>query len=342
MPFFRLTDPRTVAAHPRRDFVLLEARFSSVDHPPCDDRPLHARDAIRVHPSYFEAGTNRARYYPHYANPADGNLLDDRALTHAIERLGIGPDTPVVVYGREPDGTMAAARVIWALLYAGVRDVALLDGGFDAWLEAGGATVRSIPAACDANWNGRAVGRTTWLVRAHLRATTAEVRDAATPRATARLVDVRERGEWDGSDVDHYPFFSGAGHIPTALHQGDWSTLIDRRSNRIGPHVAAVADRWRDQGILDACVESGRKTLIFYCGTGWRSSIAFLVACLLGLSAKNYEDGFFGWSRDSGNVVVAARAAETVTPGLPLRSSANGSCSSRTFPRALRRAGPPA
>jgi len=32
------------------------------------------------------------------------------------------------------------------------------------------------------------------------------------------------------------------------------------------------------------------------CGTGWRSSVSFLIARLLGLRAKNYDDGFYGWS----------------------------------------------
>ena len=36
--------------------------------------------------------------------------------------------------------------------------------------------------------------------------------------------------------------------------------------------------------------------LIFYCGTGWRSSVALLVALQLGLRAKNYDSGFYGWS----------------------------------------------
>jgi len=313
---FRLVDPATVreqVASASSGAVLLEAQFTSIDHPPRDDRPLHVPGAIRVHPSYFEAGTDRSRYYPRYSRPGDGNLLPDRELARAIERLGIAPDTPVVVYGREPEGTMAAARVVWGLLYAGAHDVSLLDGGLDAWLEAGGATTDTIPAACDPGWTGRAIGRPApaWTVRAHLRATTDDVRAAASQRDNGRLVDVRQRGEWDGSDVDHYPFFSTAGHIPTAVHQGDWDTLLDRTTSRLGPHVPAVARRWREQGILDAAVEEGRKTLIFYCGTGWRSSIAFLVARLLGLSAKNYEDGFYGWTRCHTNAVACVRSGSS-------------------------------
>jgi thiosulfate/3-mercaptopyruvate sulfurtransferase len=314
MPHFRLVEPDTIAELPTSsDVVLLEAQFTSIDHPPRDDRPLHIPGAIRVHPSYFEAGTDRSRYYPHYGHPADGNLLPDRELTRAIERLGIAPDTPVIVYGREPEGTMAAARVVWGLLYAGVRDVGLLDGGIDAWLEASKATVANIPLASDPEWAGCAIAgpAPVWRVRTHLRATTDDVRAATEACGGGRLVDVRKRGEWDGSDANHYCFFATAGHIPTAVHQGDWDTLLDRSTKRLGPHVSAVAQRWREQGILDACVEAGRKTLIFYCGTGWRSSIAFLVACLLGLPAKNYEDGFYGWSRCDANAIAVPGLSTT-------------------------------
>ena len=52
---------------------------------------------------------NSAKYYPFYECPADGNILPERDLIGALERLGIGPGSRVVVYGTEPDGTMAAA-----------------------------------------------------------------------------------------------------------------------------------------------------------------------------------------------------------------------------------------
>jgi thiosulfate/3-mercaptopyruvate sulfurtransferase len=307
---FQLLDPNAVANGSAPGRVVLEAQFSSIDHPPRDDRPLHIPGAIRVHPSYFDAGTDRSRYYPHYERPGDGNLLPDADLTRAIERLGIAPDTPVVVYGREPEGTMAAARVVWGLLYAGVKDVGLLDGGLDAWLEADGETTDSIPSACDALWEGRASDRppAAWPVRSHLRASTEDVCAAATASGASRLVDVRGRAEWDGSDRDHYPFFSAGGHIPSAIHQGDWDTLLDQATMRLAPQVDAVAHRWREQGILDAHVQSGKTSLIFYCGTGWRSSIAFLVACLLGLPAKNYEDGFYGWSGCAANAIECRTA----------------------------------
>ena len=111
-----------------------------------------------------------------------------------------------------------------------------------------------------------------------------------------KLIDVRRRDEWDGTNPNQYSFFSKAGHIPSAEYQGDWKNLVDQNSDKIGPLLDSVAQRWRDQGILDADVASGKRSLIFYCGIGWRSSIAFLVALSLGLRAKNYDDGFYGWS----------------------------------------------
>ncbi|MBR9760051.1 hypothetical protein GYB43_07020 [bacterium] len=93
-------------------------------------------------------------------------------------------------------------------------------------------------------------------------------------------------------------------HLPGAEYQGDWKNLVDQNSDKIGPLLDSVAQRWRDQGILDADVASGKRSLIFYCGTGWRSSIAFLVALSLGLRAKNYDDGFYGWSWDEENEII--------------------------------------
>jgi thiosulfate/3-mercaptopyruvate sulfurtransferase len=56
-------------------------------------------------------------------------------LTAELGRLGIGPDSDVVVYS---SGVLpAATRAWWVLRYAGVERVRLLNGGLSAWLQAG-------------------------------------------------------------------------------------------------------------------------------------------------------------------------------------------------------------
>lgn len=307
-----------ILADRSRDVVLLEAHFTSDDHPFDGGRPspAHLPGAIQVHPSYLEAGTNKAKYYPCYSHPADGSILPGPALVRALEALAIDPDTLVIVYGTEPDGVMAAARVAWGLMYAGVKRIRLLDGGLEAWIRAGGATVPHIHTV----WSlaGRRAGtrrrRGGWRVREDYLATTADVGAIAAggQPGAGKLVDVRHTGEWDGSLPNYYCFFARAGHIPTALHQGNWDNLVHAESMSLGPQLRAVFERWYRQGIIDPDVEAGRTALVFYCGTGWRSSIAFLVAHLLGLRARNYDGGFYRWSYCGRREIVTR-----VLPGPP-------------------------
>ena len=55
------------------------------------------------------------------------NKVSDSALLQLLLSLGIRHDTTVILYGRN---TTAAARAAHLMLYAGVKDVRLLDGGF--------------------------------------------------------------------------------------------------------------------------------------------------------------------------------------------------------------------
>lgn len=315
---FELVDPafvsRCLADRDRGEAVcLLEAHFTSHDHPAPDDGtdPLHLPGAIEVHPSYLESGTDCSRYYPHYSCPEDGNLLPDELLVDALERLGISPSSLVIVYGKEPDGSMAAARLCWALLYAGVHRVRLLDGGLDAWLAAGGSTVIRCPTAAELGRSGERLvhaGPGGWQGRVPHLASTELVREAALGNGADEgltLVDVRKRGEWDGTFTHYYPFFSKAGHIPRAKLQGDWDTLLDMKSHKLAPTLGTVKERWQRLGIISGDDRDRERTLIFYCGTGWRSSISFLVAHLLGLRARNYDSGFYGWSWNDENPVEA-------------------------------------
>ena len=289
-------------------WVLLEAHFSSFDHPLPADAPTqrHIPGAIQIHPSYLEAGTIQQNYYPNYHCPEDGNVLPPEKLIPALQRLGIGPDTEILVYGSEPDGIMAAARLIWGLMYAGVSKIRLLDGGLDAWVEGGMETVPKVPTAIDlAEASIETSFEEHWQVYSDFLATSEEVKNLSASQigVPARLVDVRRPEEYSGTETKYYPFFSKAGHIPRAVLQGNWVNLVEPETHRVGPVLEKVRQRWKELGIVDEAVEKGETTLIFYCGTGWRSSLSFLVATLLGYRAKNFDDGFYGWSWTGENEV---------------------------------------
>lgn len=78
------------------------------------------------------------------------NVVAPEALRNVLAAHGIRCDTTVILYSRTP---LAAARVAHILLYAGVQDVRVLDGGWRAWLCAGFPVVSgdalSITSACD-------------------------------------------------------------------------------------------------------------------------------------------------------------------------------------------------
>ncbi len=70
------------------------------------------------------------------------NKVSDDTLKAMLAKHGIRHDTTVILYGRD---VYAAARVAQIMLYAGVKDVRILDGGWKAWSDAGLLVERGMP-----------------------------------------------------------------------------------------------------------------------------------------------------------------------------------------------------
>lgn len=70
------------------------------------------------------------------------NKVSDDKLKAMLAKHGIRHDTTVILYGRD---VYAAARVAQIMLYAGVKDVRILDGGWKAWSDAGLPVERGTP-----------------------------------------------------------------------------------------------------------------------------------------------------------------------------------------------------
>jgi len=233
--------------------------------------------AISVHPSYFECGVDKSKYFPRYTCPDDGNLLSDKDLHSAITNLGINAKTIVVVYGKGYVPMMSSCRVAWSLMYAGVEDVRILNGGFPAWVRFGGNTsdVPNILEPVTDFWGS--------CKPQHL-AQTADIKEG-----NGVLIDIRRWGEFNGTYDDTYPFFKKSGHIPKAIWGGNWDEYLDEDGLLIS--ADRVREKWANLGIREEVPDP----LIFYCGTGWRSCVGFVLAHDMGYNAKNYDDSFYGW-----------------------------------------------
>jgi thiosulfate/3-mercaptopyruvate sulfurtransferase len=209
---------------------------------------------------------------------------------------GIRHDGTVVLYGRN---VLAAARVAHLLLYAGVADVRLLDGGFAAWQRAGLplelGLKRPGPAADD--FGAPVPARPDYLA------------DMAGVRALLRhgqgtLASIRTWNEYIGQ-TSGYSYIEARGDIPGALwgragEDGDVNSLaaFHDADGRMKP-AADIRRMWGTNGI-----HAGRPT-VFYCGTGWRASLAFFYAWLMGWEhIAVYDGGWCEWSRAADNPVV--------------------------------------
>ncbi|QBE62407.1 sulfurtransferase [Pseudoduganella lutea] len=219
------------------------------------------------------------------------NKVPDEALLRVLLAHGIRHDTTVILYGRN---NLAAARVAHLLLYAGVADVRLLDGGFAAWhaggyaCEAGAAHV-PVPVT---SFGAPYPAHPEYLIGM------AEAR-ALLARPDAVLASIRSEAEFLGK-VSGYSYIAARGDIPGASWgragaDGDVNSMsaYQLADGRMRP-AAAIAAMWEAAGITP-----GRR-VAFYCGTGWRASMAFFHAWLMGWEdIAVYDGGWLEWSSDA-------------------------------------------
>jgi molybdopterin synthase sulfurtransferase len=224
------------------------------------------------------------------------NKIPDAELERLLLAHGIRHDVTVVLYGRN---MLAAARVAHLLLYAGVADVRLLDGGFAAWRQAGLALEQGRPPPCAAadDFGAACPARPDYL--ADMR----QVRGLLA-RKDGLLVSIRTWNEFIGQ-TSGYRYIDARGDIPGALWgragvEGDVNSMaaFQHADGRMKP-ATDIARMWHGAGI-----HAGRPT-VFYCGTGWRASLAFFYAWLMGWERiAVYDGGWCEWSRDAANPVV--------------------------------------
>lgn len=261
----------------------------------------HIPGAIHINTDLFENG------YPEWKlRPID-------SLQRTIGELGITPDTLVIVYSEQ---LIAATRVWWILMYAGVKDVRILDGDARTWTDAGydleARTNELRPVAFAAS------PRADWIIE------TATIRDgiertegaqASDQKIPVRIFDLRSRAEYDGH-VSGYSYLDAKGRIPSAIWLGDAddsSQTYKLANGRLRPPREIYAE-WQVNG-LDLSKESAPNSeslQVFYCGGGWRSSAAFYYAWLSGAkNIRNYSEGWAGWSTR----YVRDETAQGNTPG---------------------------
>lgn len=238
-------------------------------------------------------------------SPETWNRRTPSELEAALTAHGITSETTVILYGKFmfPDnrdpfpgsaaGDIGAMRCAFIMLYSGVRDVRILNGGFRSWEEAGFPVSMTDEPKYAVKEFGAAIP-----AMPRLAVDTREAKEILRS-ADSDLVCVRSYSEYIG-EVSGYNYIEKKGRIPGAIFADCGSDAYHMENYRNPDHTARefheIEDNWIKHGI------TRNKRLAFYCGTGWRGSEAFINAWLMGYPRiAVYDGGWFEWSNDPGN-----------------------------------------
>jgi thiosulfate/3-mercaptopyruvate sulfurtransferase len=194
------------------------------------------------------------------------------AWAKRLARIGLTRETPVVVYAGAD--VREAARAWWLLKYAGAEDVRLLDGGYPAWLNAGGATETKANVARPVEPGKPA--KTDRL------ADKADVLSILKDKSS-QILDARSDGEFCGTANTA----KRNGHIPGATAI-EWTDLLtpDKKFKSPEELKKLFADRKVD---LD-------KPAITYCQSGGRAAVLAFGLELMGAKhVRNYYKSWAEW-----------------------------------------------
>mgnify|MGYP006291973097 CR=1 FL=1 len=237
--------------------------------------------------------------------PEDWNRRTPEEIRKALEKHGITKDTTVIMYGRfsnpknkDPKpgknaGHLASMRCGAIMIYAGVKDVRILNGGLMAWERAGFETTEQVYKPEPVDDFGAEVPQNPDVF-----VDTPEAKKLL-ESGDSELVSVRSWFEFIG-EVSGYHYIGKKGRIPGSVFGNCGSDAYHMENYRNHDHTMLeyheVRKNWEEVGIIP------EKHIAFYCGTGWRASEAFWNAYLMDWQKISvYDGGWLEWSRDDDN-----------------------------------------
>ena len=210
-----------------------------------------------------------------------------------LKSYGITKDTKVVCYGNSPENA-ADDRLATVLLWAGVEDVKNLSGGIDAWTKAGYETETKVnqPVTTDKDFGVKIPAHPEYILSID------EVKEKQKDDPKFKLVSIRSKDEFLGK-TSGYSYIDRAGEPLGAV----WGHDTDDGSYN-NPDGSIVSLDKLESYLGESGVSLEKNDVAFYCGTGWRASVPFLIAHENGYkNAYLYDGGWYVWQMDGENKV---------------------------------------
>lgn len=210
-------------------------------------------------------------------------MPDRTTFEAAMRAVGVDDDRPVIVY--DAANSLAASRLWWLLTAYGHPDVRVLDGGYAAWLAAGGEVSRDEPDPAQGSF--RAEDEPAGLIGA----------DGAAEHARhGLLLDARPADRFAGRNETIDPV---AGHIPGARSLPALANVDETGHFLPGDDLAM---RFTAAGV----VPDGPVGV--YCGSGVQATHLALALDVAGLHPRTgvYVGSWSHWITDPQRPVEAA------------------------------------
>jgi thiosulfate/3-mercaptopyruvate sulfurtransferase len=269
--YSHLTDP---------DWVIVDCRFSLAD------TEHGRREYIRAHIP--------GAVYAHLDEDLSGTVIPGKTGRHPLPSIekatrifskwGIGKGNQVVAYD-DAGGALAAVRLWWMLRWLGHDEVAVLDGGWQAW------HAKDLPVRSGSE--SRAIEGFIPDPRPEMIATTEDILSLTTDEGIC-LVDARTADRFRGENEVIDPV---AGHIPGAVN-------LPYPKNLNADGTFRSPEELRNM-YLDLLGGKAPEQAIYYCGSGVTSIHSILAMVHAGLKEPRlYAGSWSEWIRDPERPVV--------------------------------------
>ncbi|MGE5768676.1 MAG: sulfurtransferase [Betaproteobacteria bacterium] len=278
MSYTTLVDAATLRAHlDDPAWLVVDVRHQLAD--PTQGERAYAEGHI---PGAFFLHCDRDLSGPPSGSNGRHPLPDPLRLAARLGEIGVGPQTQVVAYD-DAQG-MIAGRLWWLLRWLGHDRVALLDGGLQAWQDAGGILTDILP---------------TPQAKIFLRGAGIAPVDAdyvlerlETPQM--HLVDARSPDRFRGENETLDPV---GGHIPGAVNRFFRDNL--QPDGRFKP-AAQLRAEWL--AVLGGALP---EQVVHQCGSGVSACQSMLAMEIAGLpGSRLYAGSWSEWCADRGRPVA--------------------------------------
>ncbi|MFC0215542.1 sulfurtransferase [Paenibacillus chartarius] len=222
----------------RRDVVVVDCRFALGK--PESGQAEYAEDHI---PGAYYLDLERDLSGPVMEHGGRHPLPDLGALSLKVGEIGVEAGVTVVAY--DDQGGAMASRLWWLLRFLGHGQVAVLDGGYKAWKEAGLPVTDELPHPRQATFSPK--------VQRHMMIAIQELKERKDSPDVV-LIDSREPRRYLGLEE---PIDKVAGHIPGARNYF-WKGSLGEDGRWLSPE--AQQERFGELYPNDE--------LIVYCGSG--------------------------------------------------------------------------